>query len=767
MEQQELTSKRWRRVKEIFQDAVERPAAERKTYLADACAGAPSLLTEVESLLTAHEEPGSFMDTPAFNLAEGPASAALLGKSIGRYRILSLLGRGGMGEVYKAKDTTLGRDVAIKVLPSGFSIDHDRLRLLEQEARAASALNHPNIITIHEFGQEEGVRFIVSEFIEGETLRRRIRGGQIGSERTASERMNAAEILEIAIQIASALNEAHEAGIIHRDIKPENVMVRPDGLVKVLDFGLAKLVERRSFDTVTNTNDRSNDASGATTAGDGTGVVMGTVSYMSPEQARGERLDARSDLFSLGVALYEMAAGHSPFARETFADTMASILDKEPPPLAQFTSEVPEAMEQIIRKALSKDREERYQTARELLEDLKRLKSAVAPVASSPAKREPLRGAIKQRWRAAAIALAAMITVVASAIYFNESGKAIESITVLPFVNNERERLAKRQKVNPEAHLAYQQGRYQWNKRTGAGFRKAIEYFNEAIAKDPDYAQPYSGLADCYALMEGLSPILSPNEAYPKAKEAAMKALRIDNQSAEAHASLGRIKMNYDWDWPGAEKEFRLAIQIDPNYPTAHQWYSVYLTYLGRHTDAIAEAQQAYALDPVSLATSRELAGVYYRARRYDDAIAQCQKMLDLDPQAYVRLRDILELVYEQLGRYDQAVAERVKALTFSGSAQRAAALRAAYDRSGWKGYLQKTADSLIEPVMLGKVGSFSLAKVYARLGDKDRTFEWLEKAYAERSGAIISIRSDPSFDWLHADSRFQNLLSRIGLPPY
>lgn len=545
-------------------------------------------------------------------------------------------------------------------------------------------------------------------------------------------------------------------------------MVRPDGLVKVLDFGLAKLVEPRSFDTVMNANDTSNDASGATTAGDGTGVVMGAVSYMSPEQARRDRLDARSDLFSLGVALYEMAAGHSPFARETFADTIASILELEPPPLAQFTSEVPEAMEQIIHKALSKDREQRYQTARELLDDLKSLKSGASPVASPPAKREPLIGAIKQRWRAASIAPAALIAVVAGAIYINESDKTTESIAVPPFINKERESLAKRQNVNPEAHQAYLIGRYQWNKRTSSGFRKAIEYFNEAIARDQNYAQPYAGLADCYALMDGLSPmLLPPNEAYPKAKVAAMKALRIDDQLAEAHASLGRIKLNYDWDWPGAEKEFKLAIQIDPNYLTAHQWYSVYLAYLGRHTEAIAEAQRAYALDPLSLASSRDLAAAYYRARQYDQAIAQCQKMLDLDPQAYVKLRDVLELVYEQLGRYDEAVAERVKAWTVLGQAEKAAALRAAYDRSGWKGYLQKTADSLIERAMLGEVGSFNLAKVYARLEDKSRTFEWLEKAYAERSTGIVSIKSDPAFDWLRADPRFQYLLSRIGLSPY
>jgi serine/threonine-protein kinase len=426
MEQQALTFERWRKVKEIFQAAVELPAAERGAYLTDACAGDASLLTEVESLLAAHEEPGSFLGAPAFDLAGEFAVDALLGKSLGRYRILSLLGRGGMGEVYRAKDTTLGRDVAIKVLPSGFSIDRDRLRRFEQEARAASALNHPNIITIHEFGQEEGVHFIVSEFIEGETLRRRI-----GAETAAGGRMSAPEVLEFAIQLTSALNAAHEAGIVHRDIKPENVMVRPDGLVKVLDFGLAKLIERRAYDTAPD----AKDAFAATTASVGTGVVMGTVNYMSPEQARGERLDARSDLFSLGVALYEMAAGRSPFARETVADTIASILEKEPPPLAQFTSEVPEALELIIRKMLGKDREERYQTARELLDDLKGLNRGEAPVASPPAKKEFPTGAAKRRRSGAAIASAALIAVIAGVVYFNQSDKEIESIAVLPFIN--------------------------------------------------------------------------------------------------------------------------------------------------------------------------------------------------------------------------------------------------------------------------------------------------------------------------------------------
>ncbi|MGH9939750.1 MAG: protein kinase domain-containing protein, partial [Blastocatellia bacterium] len=421
-------------MKEIFQAAVELPAARREVYLTDACADDPSLLAEVESLIAAHEEPGSFLDTPAFNLAAEPAANPLIGKTLGHYRILELLGRGGMGEVYKAKDTTLGREVAIKVLHSNLSIDQDRLRRFAQEARAASALNHPNIITIHEFGREDGVHFIVSEFIEGETLRRRI-----WSEKTASERMNAGEIPEIAIQITGALNAAHEAGIVHRDIKPENVMVRPDGLVKVLDFGLAKLIERRSFDTVTDANDAS-EATTAAWGGGETGVVMGTVSYMSPEQARGQKLDARSDLFSLGVVLYEMAAGQSPFARATVADTIASILEKEPPPLAQSGSEVPEALELIIHKALSKDREERYQTAGELLEDLKSLKDGATIIAPPALKKAAAISVTKspwRRWGAVAIALAALVAAIIGGVYLNERYKAIESIAVLPFTNED------------------------------------------------------------------------------------------------------------------------------------------------------------------------------------------------------------------------------------------------------------------------------------------------------------------------------------------
>jgi len=869
MEEQKLTTERWRQVKQGFQAAVELPAAEREAYLAGACEGNPSLRAEIESLIAAHEEPGSFLDTPAFNLAEESANT-LLGKSLGRYRILALLGRGGMGAVYKAKDTTLGREVAIKVLPSDFSIDRDRLRRFEQEARAASALNHPNIITIHEFGHEGGVHFIVSEFIEGETLRRRIAGGRI----------SAAEIPEVAIQITSALNAAHEAGIIHRDIKPENVMVRPDGLVKVLDFGLAKLIERRPFDTVTDANEAS-EATTAAWGGGENGAVMGTINYMSPEQARGQRLDARSDLFSLGVVLYEMAAGNSPFARATVADTIASILEKEPPPLAHFRSNVPETLEWIIRKTLSKDRKERYKTARELLDDLKSLKSDAWLVAT--ANKVPLAGAFKRRWRSAAIALAALIALGAGAVYFNKSDKAIKSIAVLPFINldgnpeieyladgvtesvinslaqlpsltvrprnqvfrykkrdidpqvagremeveavltgqltphgdqifislqlidvsenrqlwgaryqrnfadiltmqeeiarevstnlrlrlsraDERQ-LAKRYTDNFEAYRVYLRGRYFWNKRNKEGFEKAIEYFNQAIAIDPNYALAYSGLADCYIAMTTYSVIASA-EGFSKAKDATKRALAIDDTLAEAHTSLAHLTWLHEWDWAGGEREFERAIRLNPKYETAHQWYAVYLSAMGRHKEAIAAIKRAQELDPLSIIISVDVARIFYFARQYDQAVEQCLKTLQMDPGYYI-IDDWLALVYEQQGFYDKAIEAQLKARAMRGATpETLATLKATYVAAGWKGYWRKQLEMAQEDARKCHVSPYHRAKTHARLGERDKALEWLQQAYEQRSDQMILLKVDPLLDPLRSDPRFTELLRDIGLAP-
>jgi len=373
MEQQSLTTERWRLVKEIFQAAIELPAGERAAYLASACAGDPALLAEVESLIAAHQQTGSFLDTPAVNLAVEFAGAGqnhpLVGQSLSHYRILSLIGRGGMGEVYLAKDTRLNRRVALKLLPAEFTREAERVRRFIREAQAASALNHPNIITIHEIGQastESGaVHFIAEEFVEGQTLRQRLAGGRL--------KLN--EAIDLASQIGAALDAAHEAGIIHRDIKPENVMIRHDGYVKVLDFGLAKLTEERQGDKETRGQGENPPVPLSPSLPLSLpGVVMGTASYMSPEQARGQEVDNRSDLFSLGVVLYEMETGRPPFRGATIADIISAILNREPAPLSQSVTEAPKEMERIVAKALRKDREERYQNVQDLLLDLKDLR---------------------------------------------------------------------------------------------------------------------------------------------------------------------------------------------------------------------------------------------------------------------------------------------------------------------------------------------------------------------------------------------------------
>src|SRR5438132_7275772 len=347
----------WRQIKILLTSALELAPVERPAFLAEACAGNPALRNQLESLLACHERTDDFIEMPAFEvmadiLAE-EQQESLVGQTIGRYQILEQLGAGGMGEVYVAQDKHLLRKVALKMLPAFFTRDRERVRRFQQEARAASALNHPNILTIYEIGQMNSHHFIATEFVEGDTLRQRMLRAP----------MPIGELLGIATQIASALTAAHQTGIVHRDIKPENIMLRQDGIVKVLDFGLAKLIAGQGDESEATTMLQTQP-----------GVIMGTPHYMSPEQARGLKVDARTDIWSLGVLLYEMVGGRVPFAGETSSDVIVSILEKEPPPLARFTPETPEVLQWIVTKALRKQVDQRYQTAKELLADLQGLK---------------------------------------------------------------------------------------------------------------------------------------------------------------------------------------------------------------------------------------------------------------------------------------------------------------------------------------------------------------------------------------------------------
>ncbi|HKP85319.1 MAG TPA: protein kinase [Blastocatellia bacterium] len=826
-------------------------------------------------------------------------------EQISHYRILNKLGAGGMGEVYLAEDVSLRRKVALKLLSAEFTRNEDRLRRFEQEAQAASALNHPNILTIYAVGHQDGAHFIATEYIEGETLRHRL----------LRERVTVREALDIAVQVASALSASHQAGIIHRDIKPENIMIRPDGYVKVLDFGLAKLTEQPSA---------SSDTQAPTIAKANTdpGTIMGTINYMSPEQARGRVTDARSDIFSLGVVVYEMVAGRPPFEAETASDVMSFILHKDPLPLVRFLPQTPAELERIVAKTLAKDKEERYQTTKDLLIDLKKLKQRLeveaemersiapdsisrsaysnssaplsVPIPARPTEQvsqlpvrtsssaEYIVSEIKQHKKGFVFLVAALVVAAAAALYFTGGGKAIDSMAVVPFLNTaddpnteylsdgiaesiiynlsqltdlrviprssvirykgkevdpqavsrelgvravltgkvvqrgndllvsaelvdakenrivwgqqfnrrlsdllsvqqeiskeiseklrpslvgqEKNLSRKRYTESSEAYQSYIKGQYWLNKRSEEGFQKAIEHFNQAIEKDPGYALPYAGLSDCYALL-GTYSMLAPKDSFPKAKSAAMKALAIDNQLAEAHTSLANILACYDWEFADAEREFKRAIELNPNYATAHHWYAEYLSVMGRHNEAIAEIKRAQELDPLSLIINAVSGRTFYYARRYDEAIETLNKTIQMD-QRFGPAYAFLCAAYEQKNMREQAIAMAQEPVKLSPNTPvYLTILGHTYAASGKRAEAEAIIARLKELSKQQYVQPSFLALLYTGLGDNDEAIEWLEKAYSDRDDRLVFVIIDPQLDKIQSDSRVRDLARRIGLP--
>jgi eukaryotic-like serine/threonine-protein kinase len=797
----------------------------------------------------------------------------LAGTKLGRYEIREKIGEGGMGEVYLAQDTKLDRKVALKILPAEVAAHPDRMKRFVQEAKTASALNHPSIITIYEIEQIDAVNLIATEFIDGETLRQLIR----------STPLKLGGVLDIAGQIASALSAAHAAGIVHRDIKPENIMLRRDGIVKVLDFGLAKLTERLPPDSV--------DTEAPTRAVVNTepGMVMGTVIYMSPEQARGVDIDARTDIWSLGVVLYEMVAGCLPFAGSTSSEVLASILgDKKTQPLARYSREVPAELERIVSKALRKNRDERYHTIQDLLLDLKSLKQelefeaklerstppdvsggatvtasgekAVSDGAPSPPSQTAELSTRRPRSRKAINSLAVLpllnasadpdmeyfsdgiteslinnlsqlprLRVMARATVFRYKGREVDPQEVgrelsvqavltgrvlqrenrliikvelvhttdgsqlwgeqynrqladifaveeeiaheiaeklkLKLSSREQRRMAKRYPENTEAYQLYLKGRYYWNKWTAEGTKRAIDYFQQAIAVDPGYALAYAGLADCYSSMTAQGIGLSPAEAFQRAQAAAVKALTLDDTLAEAHTSLGLIKLNHDWDWSGAEREFKRAIELNPNYPTPYHWYSHYLIVMDRIEESLIMSKRGLELDPLDLEMNAHLAWHHYMARQFDQTIEQCLQTIAMDPNFH-ETQWFLGWAYAQTGEYAKAVDAFQKAIALSGgSPEMKAELGYAYAVSGKNDEARKILDELKELSEREYVSPFCLALIYAGLGEKDQALEWLEKAYQKRVAFLIYLGRQPQFDVLRSDPRFADLLRRLGPP--
>jgi serine/threonine-protein kinase len=736
---------------------------------------------------------------------------------LGPYEIIELLSVGGMGEIYRGHDARLGRDVAIKVLPPSFARDAARVARFEREARAAGLLNHPNIVAVYDVGVHDGMSFVVSELVDGITLRAALDKGLIPPERAVS----------CAADIARALATAHAQGVVHRDLKPENVMLGRDGRLKILDFGVAKLdppFAPSSAETM------------AGPAGTEPGTLLGTVGYMSPEQVRGEAVDHRSDIFSLGTLLYELVAGRHPFQRDTAADTMSAILRDAPPPLPS----VLEVLARVVRRALAKAPEERFQSAAEMaaaLDAVSRLPAGsgtqeqdktivVLPFANVSAETGSdyfsdglteeliqaltrVRGLRVVAWHSASqlkgddsqtmamlqrmqvqtvlvgsvrrardrVRIAARLVDVGSGYYLwsetydrrLEDVFAIQEEIASAIVGRLTAALLPaagegRRTHDVEAYQLYLRGRYLWNKRSAEGLRQSLNLFERSVEIDPHFALGYAGLADAYCLLTDYG-LMHPSEAMPQARVAASRALELDPRSSEAHTSLAFIRSNYDWEWLEAEALYRRAIELGPGNATAHHWLAVdLLLLLGRFEEAGQELAIAVQLDPLSLIVEEGTGYLLAMSRRYDEAIEVYKALTELEPgffKGYSSMGRALSLK----GDYPAAIRALEHARSLAGDVPNVlGALGQTYGFAGRSSEARLVLDQLRALAKTRHVPSTTFALVHVGLGEHDQAFAWLEKGCEQRDLAVVALKVHPAYDALRGDPRFTELLRRMRL---
>ncbi|MFB0566278.1 MAG: protein kinase [Candidatus Aminicenantaceae bacterium] len=796
-------------------------------------------------------ETGSIQE-PVKELARGVTFAK-------RYEVIEELGKGGMGRVYRVVDKKVNEEVALKLIKPEIASDHKTIERFNNELKTARRISHKNVCRMYHLGEDEGTHYITMEYVSGESLKSMIR---------MTKQLSVATAVNIGMQVCEGLNEAHRLGVVHRDLKPQNIVIDREGNARIMDFGLARSLKTK----------------GVTEAG----VIIGTPAYMAPEQVEAEEVDQRSDIYSLGVVLFEMLTGRVPFEGETVLSIVMKHKSEIPPDPKRINRRIPEELSRLVLKCLEKDKESRYQSVGEVHDELARIEKAIPTPAEGIIKKELEREKLSGiKWKrnifygASALLL---ILLIAGGIFLSQRRNgAIDSIAVLPFENvnadpdteylsdgiaesiisrltrlpnlkkviarssvfrykgkeidpqavgqelgvdavlvsqmnrhgdelilsvelmkvqdnsriwgnryrrkiseifvvqeeitnsitenlrlsltgEELERMTKRYTDNSEAFVAYSKGRFFWNKRTEEDLKRSIGYFEQAIQIDPNFALAYTGLSHSYLLLPEYG-IFPPKEAYPIVKEAAQRALDIDPMLAEAHVSLAQIKRRYDYDWIAAERKYKRAIEIDPNYSTAHHWYAYDLMCIGRFDEAILEMRRAHELDPLSLVINRNLGQVYYRAGHYEEAIEALHKTLEMDPNfSFTHFH--LGSTYLHMSMYEEALSEfRLEQEITQSLSQRVEAwIGVVYAKMGEK---EKALNILKEIEKKSKdtyISQTSVAILHFALGDKDQGFEWLEKAYEEYDSWLRLLKTDPIFNGIRPDPRYITLLRKMGL---
>jgi len=843
-----MTPERWRQIEDLYHAAQERTPADRIALLE--CTD-PDIRARVERMLEV-DSGGQMLDGPAAGLLADPTRTVIAtGTQLGAYRIETILGEGGMGVVYRALDTKLNRPVAVKFLSDDLA-DAASRRRFQREAQTASSLNHPHILTVHDAGEVDGRQYLVTELVDGGTLRDWAR----------AEKRGWAQIVELLVGVADGLAAAHQAGILHRDIKPANILIAKNGYAKLADFGLAKLAGG-SEGEITRT---------ATEQATGPGLAIGTVAYMSPEQAAGKPLDARSDIFSFGVVLYELLAGQRPFAGANDLEVMQTIIHGTPQPLP---AEIPAGLRGVVEKALEKDPAHRYQSMRDMVVDLRLLMrpsgETMAPVASA---------CRTITWALIGATVVLLIAGIAAWKFWPRAGShQIRSLAVLPLRNvsrdpdeqyfadgitdalttglaqvsalsviartslmryegtqkttpeiarelhvdavvegsvqrsgdrvlitaelvdgsndrhlwaksyerdardavglqnevaetiareiqvkltpQEQARLATPRPVNPEAQEAYLRGMY-WREKYDP---KSFQYIQQAVEKDPSYAAAWAALAEAYGMANDQG-FMSAKEASPKERAAATRALELDDKSAEAHLALAGALQYREWKWVEADRELRRAIELNPNLAWAHAVRSEGLTVRGRFEEALAEFRRALQLAPFDLTANYGMTEGLFWARRYDQTIEQGRKASELFPPFF---HGIIGQAYEQKGDSQHAISELQEmakvAKDWPMRPAKLADLAHAYAVFGNKPKASRLLAEMTELSKRRDVSPWGFAIVYTGMGDKDRAFEWLDKAYDEHESGLPWIKADPRMDPLRSDARYKELLLRLGLP--